>query len=109
MDADDLADFNDNAQAALEALFPCTIKVPADGQAYAAARGRFSSTLDPSIENLAEDYDVSVRIRRALLAADDVEVIPQQTLVDVDGEVFRVERVIDIKSDPAIYLGLKQQ
>lgn len=109
MNGADLANFRGLAQGALESLFPCSLKVPADaGQTYTAARGRLAKAFNLTIENFAEDFQLGIRIQTSLLVHDGVIITPEQTEVLVDNIRYRVARIATQPNDPATYLALKQ-
>lgn len=98
--------FRAKATTALEQAFPTKIKIDG-GAEIDAARWSGSSGVDPEMAGLLPTFDVSFRVRRALIEGGVDAVKIQRTKIEEDGKTYRVERVRDARGDLAVVLECK--
>lgn len=111
-----LRDFNALLQAgqdmSVETLYGSTLIFTGQGNAggYAASTGALSEELTADEHgNLLPKYDRAFRIREAMLVADGVVLVEQQTHVtEAGGKTFRVEKVVRRVNDPCLHIACKE-
>lgn len=95
------------SQAQLETLHPATLVI--EGHNISAGSGpQARQMILDEHGTLYDQADKAYRVRRELLTAAGVVILPQATTLSENGRAYRVVRVVDRAEDPCLYLACKE-